>query len=541
MKNPKLALNRWGFLLIILLVLGIFFRFVNLDKKVYWYDETITSLRLAGYTKEELMQRVAGQIIDVQILQNYQQLNSERDISDTLKSLALGNPEQPPIYYLTARFWVQLFGDSVGMTRCFSAVISLLTFPCIYWLSLELFGSPAIGWVAVSLVAISPLHVLYAQEARAYSLYTVMILLSSAVLLRALRSPTNSPVSLQLNWGLYAVTVAVGLYTQLLFSLVMMGHGSYILIQELIVNHKRNIFSSKKFLAYFLASALGFIAFIPWLFSMLNHFDGVGWVARGIAFSTLVNRWLINLSSLFLDIQIGYADNLFDVNTGHDPIHLGFNTFWLYLTLAIFLLAAYAVYFLIRQTPLKIWTFLLTLMGATALPLVLQDLVAGGQRSSIIRYLIPFYLAIQLTISYLITQQIFNSKSQHQKLWQLLTVCLLSSGIVSCTLSSQAETWWNKYSSYYNPQVAEIVNQTNQPLVISSNAVRLTSLSYELEDNVKLLAVPADSLPPLSESFTDLFLYYPSKKLKQSLEEAGFYQLNSVYPQGNLWRLSPPI
>jgi uncharacterized membrane protein len=32
------------FFIIILLFLGIFFRFVNLDQKVYWIDEAFTSL-----------------------------------------------------------------------------------------------------------------------------------------------------------------------------------------------------------------------------------------------------------------------------------------------------------------------------------------------------------------------------------------------------------------------------------------------------------------------------------------------------------------
>jgi uncharacterized membrane protein len=46
------------FLIIVLLVLGVFFRFVNLDRKVYWDDETITSLRVSGYTIEEMSQQV---------------------------------------------------------------------------------------------------------------------------------------------------------------------------------------------------------------------------------------------------------------------------------------------------------------------------------------------------------------------------------------------------------------------------------------------------------------------------------------------------
>ena len=37
----------------IFLVVGVFFRFANLDAKVYWHDETYTSLRISGYTVNE--------------------------------------------------------------------------------------------------------------------------------------------------------------------------------------------------------------------------------------------------------------------------------------------------------------------------------------------------------------------------------------------------------------------------------------------------------------------------------------------------------
>ena len=52
-------------LLITLLVLGIFFRLVNLDRKVYWYDEGFTSLRVGGYTIPEVVQSFNGQVIGV--------------------------------------------------------------------------------------------------------------------------------------------------------------------------------------------------------------------------------------------------------------------------------------------------------------------------------------------------------------------------------------------------------------------------------------------------------------------------------------------
>ena len=77
--------------------------------------------------------------------------------------------------------------------------------------------------MAVVLVSVSPFHVLYSQEARQYSLWTVIILLSSGMLLRALSSRTK------FLWILYAVTVALGLYIHSLFALVITAHGVYVI------------------------------------------------------------------------------------------------------------------------------------------------------------------------------------------------------------------------------------------------------------------------------------------------------------------------
>ena len=81
MIKSKLILN-WQlpppwlrFLIIVLLVLGIFFRFVNLDRKFYWWDETYTSLRISGYTETELVQQVSGgHVIGIKDLQKYHSL-----------------------------------------------------------------------------------------------------------------------------------------------------------------------------------------------------------------------------------------------------------------------------------------------------------------------------------------------------------------------------------------------------------------------------------------------------------------------------------
>jgi len=72
---------------------------------------------------------------------------------DTVKGLATEEPQLSPVYFILARFWVQLFCPQVAAVRSISAWISLLVFPSVYWLCWELFRSVSVGWMAVTIVA----------------------------------------------------------------------------------------------------------------------------------------------------------------------------------------------------------------------------------------------------------------------------------------------------------------------------------------------------------------------------------------------------
>ncbi|MUL38158.1 glycosyltransferase family 39 protein [Gloeocapsopsis dulcis] len=521
--------NHLKFLVVTVLILGIFFRFVNLDKKVYWIDEVHTSVRVVGYKKTEFIEEVpSDRIINIKDLLVFQRLSPEKNWLDTINALA-GNAEHPPAYYAIARVAMQIFGSSVSVTRGVAAVISLFVFPCIYWLCLELFASPLMGAIAIALVAVSPLHVLYAQEAREYSLLTVTTLLASIALLRANRQKTKS------SWGIYALTVALGLYSHLIFILVCVAHGTYLLILE-------QFQITKKFIAYLIASVTGLITLIPWIILYFINASSIGeWTARAINFDTLIKRWLLNLNALFFDVQVSYNNVHFvDVENGNDIFQFGFNEPFLYLIPLVIILILYSFYILCSNTLLSCWLFICTLVIIPASSLVIPDLVSGGQRSSIARYLFPSYLGIQLAVAYLFANR-FTASLQHwqKRAWHIILVVILSGGIVSCIISSQAETWWNKYSSYYNPEIANIINQTNRPLVISSQkrVSRIASLSYELDLKVSVLLVSETELSSVINQFNEIFLFRPEVELQARLENDPNYKLEVIHAPGQLWKV----
>jgi uncharacterized membrane protein len=510
------------FLIITLLILGVFFRFAYLDRKVYWHDEAYTSLRISGYTKTEFVQQVFnGRVFTVGDIQKYQQPNSEKNLIDTINSLAVEDAQHPPLYYVMVRLWMQFFGNSVATTRSLSAIISLLAFPCIYWLCLELFQSSITAWISVALLTISPFHVLYAQEAREFGLWVVTILLESAVLLRAIRLGSKK------LWGIYAVTVALGLYTFLFSGLLAIAYGIYIFAIE-------RFRFTKSVKAYLIATSAGFLAFIPWILTVINSLSEIERTTASAqakqSVSALVSGWIGNISYLFGDFW-RYEPFFADLNL---PI-LRWGRFLIPL---ILILVVYSFFFLYRQAERRVWLFVFLLSGVTALALILPDLIIGGKLSLRARYVIPCYVGIHLAVAYLLATQIISSKLIARKFWQLVMVLVISSGIISCAVSSQAETWWNK-GSHNNPEIARIINKANNPLLISSNYSLnigdLMSLIHLLDHKVQMQLVTEPTIPNIRDSFSDLFLYNPSKQFRSELEKK--YKLVDVFQHGRLWRL----
>jgi uncharacterized membrane protein len=251
------------------------------------------------------------------------------------------------------------------------------------------------------------------------------------------------------------------------------------------------------------------------------------------------------LTRIFFDVQLDY----------HDPfnVQFGYDDSLTYFILATVILVGYAIYFLCRHTLREVWLFILTLIGVTALALMLPDVIIGGTRSINARYLIPCYLGIQLAVAYLLANKVFATfvKFQQRKFWQLVMVILISGSVLSCVLISQAETWWSKYSDYYDAQIAHIVNEVERPLVIIDNPWRVLPLSYSLDSNVRLQVTPdPDSVPTISEGFSDIFIYNSyrgrSEQFRETIKNYYGSQLELVYKaeltfknrEISLWKLN---
>ncbi len=495
------------------LLLGIGFRITHLDQKIFWVDEVATVTRAVGYTKAEIVAQLTnGQIYSPADLLAYQQLTTDRAWSDTFTALRR-SPEHAPLYFLLVRVWMQLFGSSIAAIRSLSVIFSLLVLPAVYAICHELFGEKAVAWTAVLLVAISPFFVAYAQEARPYSLWLLTIALSSWALLRAIRR--NLPFS----WGVYGGTLILSFYTSLLSLLVAIGHGLFV-----IATDRSQLKQIRR--DYLLTVGFSLLAFSPWFWVIAQQQSTLAanttWMRTSISPLSIVAIWLYSFAVLFFDVPV--------VATG-----------WLalvqaMLAAAVLSIMGYALYRLFK-TGRRTGLFIGTLILPIPLVLILLDLIFQGQASATPRYLIPSQFGALLAIAALNSP---SSPSQRCKFLarQLengtrfkILAFLIGLSLMSGWINLDRSPDYQKARNRYNPEVAAIINQADQPLLLAESAqtMDLLSLSHRLQPTVQIQILPIDRFPNAIWPHRNTFLFTPSEFLLTTLQQAGAFELTEIY------------
>jgi mannosyltransferase len=93
------------------------------------------------------------------------------------------------LYHLVLRFWLH-GGSSEAWIRALSALFALATLPAVYALGRLLFNART-GLIASLLLAVNAYHVRYSQEARSYSLYPLLCVLSCYYFVNYLEEPST--------------------------------------------------------------------------------------------------------------------------------------------------------------------------------------------------------------------------------------------------------------------------------------------------------------------------------------------------------------
>lgn len=521
------------YLTVVAIALGIFFRFTHLDTRIPTHDEVFTALRVSGYTEAELVKDLSSPIrpVEIEYLQKYQRPSPEKTILNTITGLAQEEPQLTPLYYILIKWWAQFAGSSIAILRSGSAILSLLAFPCIYWLCLELFNSHFTASIATVVLAASPFYLMYSQDARHYSLWAVCILFSSAVLLKVSRSGS------QIGWLVYAFSIAVSLYTGLLSVIVGTGHLIYTIVLS------RYHFS--KFFSHLLALAVGFAIFSPWIAVIATKSSQVkkmsGQVpANKLSIFELARSWVRQPGRLLYDLNQPPEASLIE------------KIFQYSVTGLCLIFVIYTLYILCRTTVKEVWFFVLTLIGVTALGLVVQDLTLGGHAatggmSNIPKYLTPCFLGLILAIAHLFSFQISQSPSWKQRAWQGgLAAFIMTQLILSILIWQAPIAPINGRLEEIQTSLAafEVINQAEKPLLITeSSAWDVMYLSQNLKPDAQILTRPSCVSCNLDASSTNfvpaahqkldqyqhIFLYpHPSETLLTWAKQQTAFQLNET-------------
>ncbi|WP_295617179.1 glycosyltransferase family 39 protein [Chamaesiphon sp. GL140_3_metabinner_50] len=490
-KSSQSKFSSQAYLLAIVAVLGILFRFGNLDLKVYWQDEALTSLQVAGYSQAEFIKTAFNSEITTPLaLQRYQEVNSERGVLDTIKVLT-ETPEHPPLYFILLRIWANFFGSSIVAYRSFSSLISLLVLPCIYYLCVELFDSPRVGYFGVAITSLSPFFIEYGQEARQYSLWMVAILITSQTLLRAMRLNTWQ------SWGIYAVALTFSCYTHFFSIFVLAAQGFYVLA---IGKFRLN----RTFGAFMAAAMAGLLAFTPWIVTFLTHLTefnrSMSWSYRLYSSPiNLVRTWLTLPRLLFFNLDLPRTE-LFN--------NYFFSNYYL-VAIVTSLFAGYAIYFVIRNTKPKVWLLPLTLIVIPFLILAIPDLIGNGTRSINSRYLTPAYLGIEICVAYLLATR--TMLAVNRKIWQIGFATLLAISTLASVINLTINYSFAKDKAIV--VVANSIDPSPQSLVIANpydyNPMKVLALSRRLHSGVKIQLLPEAETPTIPNGFKNYYFYSP--------------------------------
>lgn len=165
----------------------------------------------------------------------------------------------PPFYYFALKTWSLIFGNSDFALRFMSVFFAAIGILLAYRLLRRWFGEKNAGFATIFL-AISPFLIRYGQEMRMYGLVFAIIMGATLALDVALKDKKKWA------WAIYAVLVALGMWTHYFTAMAWLAHVIYIGYYSVKHGLPKCVFW-----AYPLAVAL----FIPWMPLAYKQFTDV--------------------------------------------------------------------------------------------------------------------------------------------------------------------------------------------------------------------------------------------------------------------------
>ncbi|MDR0951294.1 MAG: glycosyltransferase family 39 protein [Candidatus Ancillula sp.] len=318
----------------------------------------------------------------------------------------------PPFYYILLKIWANIFGYSLIAERYMSVTIGAVSIIIFYILLRKIMGGKAIGVKVLSkksgsekisywmpligcvLLASNPFFFHYCLEARMYALFVLLALLSTFYIIKIIDK--DGPV----NWIIYTLLAAAGVYTQYYFALVILCH-----IIWYFVCKKKSGLTIKPLLAF----VAGALMYIPWYKYFWKTFSES---LRGTSWIKTIMAW--DIPSFWTEIWTYFSvDYVHNTTTYPAPI-------WVVIGVGFSLAILILAFFKLSKRYLVLFLLLA----------ILPPVILCLARTFVSRYCI--FSAIAMIILLVYYKPVKNSASNVDKVGHVNRSNILT--IISCVL-----------------------------------------------------------------------------------------------------------
>ncbi len=188
-------------LFLTILILGAALRIHNINKYDLWFDELSSDL----YSAHQVVNTLKSDPLPVYMTH-------------------ISHDPHSSLYYFLVYCYSLIFGGGKSL-RIISLFFSVLSIIIFYRLS-RIFLKRSESLLAVSLMAFSPFHIWYAQEARGYTMVLFFMLLSTYFYMQALR------INRLLYWGLFTISSTVAIYSSYYSVFLVVISGMLIFLKD---------------------------------------------------------------------------------------------------------------------------------------------------------------------------------------------------------------------------------------------------------------------------------------------------------------------
>jgi len=223
-------------------------------RRTSWAERHFTAILIVGAAVAMLVSLAIGLAQSVWFDEAYSIMVAKQPIEQLLHLTAVDT--HPPLYYLLLKGWAGLFGWSEFALRSLS-VLALGGSLVIGGLLVKRMFGVRTALITLPFILFAPFLLRYGFEIRMYALASLIGIAATYVLVSAVDAKTKR--QLWIRYGLYAVLVAIGVYTLYYTALLWVAH--LVWLGWITYREKKPVLRAPWLFAF----AGSVILFLPWL------------------------------------------------------------------------------------------------------------------------------------------------------------------------------------------------------------------------------------------------------------------------------------